>query len=744
MKKRIALLLTIVLCISCLAACKNADETGGNSTVTSGNTDTTEDAAANLTAAKKYLFAMYKDKQGTTASDYERVAVLTINGTKYDVVWTTNAPDAVSVIAGDKFATIDVNEKSPVDVAYVLTGTITAADGATETVEFTHNIPAYKEASWADYAAAESGTTVICTGVVSGLIAKSLGNSSNCIYFQDADGGYYVYNLSSDPVADLGLAVGMTIRVTGSKDVYSGTYEIVNASVEIVDSSVKELTPVDFTDLFTAADSLKDSKLVEKQALLVTLKGVEIGAQDLSSGYCYFKLGGKQSYIRISSSVCPIVSQKDAFLTAHAEHAGWLANVTGVLCLYDGAFYLTPVTADAFEYLGLPEKTDAEKAAFEAENLSLASKYTDATSVELPAAGATYAEVAISWASDQEEVIAVADGMMNVILPKEDTVVTMTATLTCGKETVTKEITVKVEAPATDMSVSEILEKAFALAEGESITGKQVLRGTIVEIATEYSEKYDNITVNLQVGESVIQCFRLAGGADLAVGDEITVTGIIKNYKGTVEFDAKCTYSKTLSVEEAKQLVVMEKAFALAEGETMTGKQVVRGTIQEITTEYSEKYDNITVTLQVGDYVITCFRLAGGADLAVGDEITVTGIIKNYKGTVEFDAKCTYSKEQTIEEAKQLVVMEKAFALAEGETMTGKQVVRGTIQEITTEYSEKYDNITVTLQVGDYVITCFRLAGGNDLAVGDTITVTGIIKNYKGTVEFDAKCTYEK
>ena len=644
MKKRIALLLTIVLCISCLAACKNADETGGNSTVTSGNTDTTEDAAANLTAAKKYLFAMYKDKQGTTASDYERVAVLTINGTKYDVVWTTNAPDAVSVIAGDKFATIDVNEKSPVDVAYVLTGTITAADGATETVEFTHNIPAYKEASWADYAAAESGTTVICTGVVSGLIAKSLGNSSNCIYFQDADGGYYVYNLSSDPVADLGLAVGMTIRVTGSKDVYSGTYEIVNASVEIVDSSVKELTPVDFTDLFTAADSLKDSKLVEKQALLVTLKGVEIGAQDLSSGYCYFKLGGKQSYIRISSSVCPIVSQKDAFLTAHAEHAGWLANVTGVLCLYDGAFYLTPVTADAFEYLGLPEKTDAEKAAFEAENLSLASKYTDATSVELPAAGATYAEVAISWASDQEEVIAVADGMMNVILPKEDTVVTMTATLTCGKETVTKEITVKVEAPATDMSVSEILEKAFALAEGESITGKQVLRGTIVEIATEYSEKYDNITVNLQVGESVIQCFRLAGGADLAVGDEITVTGIIKNYKGTVEFDAKCTYSKTLSVEEAKQLVVMEKAFALAEGETMTGKQVVRGTIQEITTEYSEKYDNITVTLQVGDYVITCFRLAGGNDLAVGDTITVTGIIKNYKGTVEFDAKCTYEK----------------------------------------------------------------------------------------------------
>lgn len=34
-----------------------------------------------------------------------------------------------------------------------------------------------------------------------------------------------------------------------------------------------------------------------------------------------------------------------------------------------------------------------------------------------------------------------------------------------------------------------------------------------------------------------------------------------------------------------------------------------------------------------------------GADkLAEGDKITVTGTIKNYKGTVEFDAKCTFTK----------------------------------------------------------------------------------------------------
>ena len=43
-----------------------------------------------------------------------------------------------------------------------------------------------------------------------------------------------------------------------------------------------------------------------------------------------------------------------------------------------------------------------------------------------------------------------------------------------------------------------------------------------------------------------IQCYRLTGeGADkLAEGDVITVSGVIKNYKGTIEFDKGCTFVK--------------------------------------------------------------------------------------------------------------------------------------------------------------------------------------------------------
>jgi hypothetical protein len=46
----------------------------------------------------------------------------------------------------------------------------------------------------------------------------------------------------------------------------------------------------------------------------------------------------------------------------------------------------------------------------------------------------------------------------------------------------------------------------------------------------------------------------------------------------------------------------------------------------------------------------------------------------------------------------------------------------------------------------EYKIQCYRLTGegANTLAVGDVITVNGMLKNYKGTIEFDKGCTIVK
>ena len=758
MKKVFALLAALTLTLGLLAACGDQPkETTAiptqKATEASTTAPTEASASDDLEAAKDYIFAMYNNKALATPADYQVTAVVAIAGVKYDVAWSaeiqSGPADSVKIGAVENNqVTIDVNEQSPEEVSYNLVATVKDASGKTASVSFPHTIPAYKEFTWDEYVAAKEGDTVVVKGVISATMSKTRGNSSNCLYLQDNDGGYYVYNMADDPDT-AGYKPGMTVRVTGSRSTYSGTYEIMNASVEVLDNGPAELDVTDLTEVYTNAASLKDPELAGRQAKLVTVKGVEITGQDTASGYYKFKLGALESYVRISSSVCPLTKDEQAkFVADHAEHLGWIANVTGVLCVYDGAFYLTPATVDCFEYVSLPEKSDAEKLAFEKENLSIVTTYKEAGEAELPAAGQGYENVAITWASDNEEVAKIEDGKLIVTPGKQDTVVKLTATLTVGESTDTKEFEVKVEAPAEDMSTAEILAKAFALAEDESLNGKQVLRGKITEIVTEYSEKYDNVTVNLLVTdeEHIIQAFRLIGGKELVVGDEITVTGILKNYKGTVEFDAKCTYSKELSVEEAKQAVVIEKLYALGEGESLNGTYVLRGTITEIVTEYSEKYDNVTVNLLVTDeeHPVQAYRLIGGKELKVGDVITVIGNLKNYKGTFEFDAKCTYDPEMTLEQAKQVITVNKLYTLEDGENMNGLFTLTGKITEIVTEYSEKYDNVTVNLLVTDeeHIVQAYRLIGGKDLKVGDVITVTGNLKNYKGTFEFDAKCTY--
>ena len=71
--------------------------------------------------------------------------------------------------------------------------------------------------------------------------------------------------------------------------------------------------------------------------------------------------------------------------------------------------------------------------------------------------------------------------------------------------------------------------------------------------------------------------------------------------------------------------------------------------------------------------------------------------------------------------------------------------VVASVESIDEAYSSSYNNITVTVTDGTNSIKVYRLKGGSDLKVGDTIKVTGLLVNYNGnTPEFNSGCTYEK
>ena len=183
------------------------------------------------------------------------------------------------------------------------------------------------------------------------------------------------------------------------------------------------------------------------------------------------------------------------------------------------------------------------------------------------------------------------------------------------------------------------------------MSSSSILKGVISKIDDAWSDQYKNITVTIIVDgmtDKPIKCFRLKGdGADkLTDGQTITVYGTIKNYNGTVEFDSGCILLADADVDAAKTLIA---AYKLAENTALDGERTLTGVITKIDDAWSDQYKYITVTITVAgisDKQIKCFRMTGnGADnLAEGDKITVTGTIKNYKGTVEFDAKCTFTK----------------------------------------------------------------------------------------------------
>jgi hypothetical protein len=157
-----------------------------------------------------------------------------------------------------------------------------------------------------------------------------------------------------------------------------------------------------------------------------------------------------------------------------------------------------------------------------------------------------------------EEVIALIDAIGEVTLEKEEAIVAARAAyealtddqkaLVTNLETLTaaEAALEELKKPAVPTDPVEILKAAYALADGDSLPYTATLTGKIISVDDAYNTQYQNVTVTMVVtgAESMpIKCYRMKGSeADtLNVNDIITVTGTIKNYLGTIEFDTGCT-----------------------------------------------------------------------------------------------------------------------------------------------------------------------------------------------------------
>lgn len=195
------------------------------------------------------------------------------------------------------------------------------------------------------------------------------------------------------------------------------------------------------------------------------------------------------------------------------------------------------------------------------------------------------------------------------------------------------------------------LQEAFRqLPENTQMDGVVTLSGKVVAIKDCYNPEYKNISVTIQVEgwQEPVLCYRMTGYRmeSIAIGDRITVTGLLCNYRGKAEFSAGCqgVINNGVSTAESYNKAVVDLIYNLPVNASSRSEISLTGrviTMDSVTSDASE----ITVTIQLSgreDKTIRCSHMVGDDILwvRVGKKITVSGILRNNNGIVEFTPGC--------------------------------------------------------------------------------------------------------
>ena len=160
--------------------------------------------------------------------------------------------------------------------------------------------------------------------------------------------------------------------------------------------------------------------------------------------------------------------------------------------------------------------------------------------------------------------------------------------------------------------------------------------------------------------------------------------------------------------------------YALGKNETL-GERTLTGVVT--VAETSSKLTMVVGSLE--DKPVVCYRLTNGSSLKVGDKITVTGTLKDYNGTKEFDSGATYTL------IKESLVISENIAAGEGTTETnGKLYIKKGSKVVVTYSIDANTGINGLGGTFNYNKNFFAINDrANDIVVsnifGTTVQLTG-------------------
>lgn len=234
----------------------------------------------------------------------------------------------------------------------------------------------------------------------------------------------------------------------------------------------------------------------------------------------------------------------------------------------------------------------------------------------------------------------------------------------------------------------------------------------------------------------------------LNVGDKVSISGFLKRYGTTMEMqngDIVILERAVVNIDTIDDMSlcdVVAEALSLTTGSYSTDffqLSAVVTNASDARAEYSDQTFEFTCPDDSRVLKVYNSSLNGHDAVVVGDTVEVLGKLMNYNGVAEMTAGkiLNVKKGGTVIDTLDVTVAQAlavAQALENGATAKDFYRITGYVDSISSAYSAQYKNISFflcdDLAAPEYEFQCYRVAGGEDIEVGDLVIVTGKINHY--------------
>lgn len=378
------------------------------------------------------------------------------------------------------------------------------------------------------------------------------------------------------------------------------------------------------------------------------------------------------------------------------------------------------------------------------------------------------------WTVKSGTGIEIVEGVAVLTRTDADQQVVLTATVTYGGQTLTRDFYVTVLAdPLLQYYIVELNVDSLGLPSGAYSDGEKTISGAKFSY-TEFGNYGDGIQMRIKEGKTaaianttefhagiaqiVVRLsktkntytnadafsFKFGTAAD-ALGAEVKLSTVAGQYDYTITPDqATYTYFSMTKLDDSYSSYFEFIKICFTEEYTMSDADKAaaeEAALKLETTSYTEDgtavlpltgatYSDVTITWASDNTAV----VIDGANLAV------TMPAESARAVVTATIKCGETT-LTKDFAVFLVVdiLDAAKLLQQGEKLENVTLT-GVVKSIDEAYSENYGNVTLTIEVEGMAIQCYRMKGdaAATAKVGDELVVTGSLENYKGAVQFSS------